>query len=202
MARTRVIINKVTSVVLYISLNNLTDWAIKVLSCSLAVASNIAHIALPSINAPTVASTKRNLCNIQDSDRLTLGFYSSIHNGRISLCQRLGSVCSWLLLIQGCFRRWHNRIIKSCRNTLELKWWGRLVNRVISWNRLNGFRIKHHLYNEWWGLARLQFIPLANSKAGVWQRHNEYWIASEKPSAHFWIYGILWFSSQAEVLVW
>lgn len=85
MARMRVIINKVISVVLYISLNKLTDWAIEVLPCSLTDASNIAHIALPNINAPTVASTKRNLCNIQDSDKVTLGFYSSIRSGKIEL---------------------------------------------------------------------------------------------------------------------
>jgi hypothetical protein len=108
MARMRVIINKVISVVLYISLNKLTDWTMEVLPCSLADASNIVHTALPSINAPTVAMTKRNLCNIQDFDKLTLGCYYSILDGRIKLP-------------------------KLCQKSVQLKWWGSLAKTRWAW---------------------------------------------------------------------
>jgi len=81
------------------------------------------HVIITFLPTPRLGA----LTDIRVGDKLTLGFYSSIHNGRISLCQRLGSVCSWLLPIQGCFHRWHNRIIKLCRKTLELKWWDSLA---------------------------------------------------------------------------
>jgi len=96
MAKARIL---AMSNILKMSLTVQINWVARTLVLAYFKASAIPPFTTAPISIEAI--TKRNLCHIGRDVLVTLGFYSSIHNGRILLRQRFGSVCSWLASLQG-----------------------------------------------------------------------------------------------------